>query len=78
MSIHRSDHHPGRGSGSSYRARKTPVNVTAAQTSQMNIPAARIQGVEPEDSTITPTMTTASPVKPTRRAQTAILQCPSW
>jgi hypothetical protein len=53
MSMNRSDHHPGRGSGSSPWARKTPVNVTAAAASQMTAPTARAQGVEPADSTMT-------------------------
>ena len=74
MSMNRNDHHPGRGSDSSPWALKTPVTVTAAAPSQMTPPAARTHGVEPAVSTMTPTMTTTSPAKPTRRAQTAILQ----
>lgn len=73
----RSDHHPGRGSGSSPLALTTPVTVTAAATSQTATPTASTQGVEPEDTTITPTHTMASPANPVRRAQTAVLQCPS-
>jgi hypothetical protein len=78
MSMKRIDHHPGRGSESSRRVQKNPVNVTAAAASQMIAPAARIQGVDPNDITMRPTMPMASPTYPVRRAQTAILQCPLY
>ena len=73
--MNRIDHKPGRGSGRSRLAMKTPVNVTAAATSQINTPAPRTHGVDPDDSTMMPAIPTASPRYPTRRAQTAILQC---
>jgi len=75
MSMNRIDQYPGRGSGSSWRVRKNPANVTAAEASQMITPMARTHGVDPNDITMTPAMATASPTYPTRRAQTAILQC---
>jgi hypothetical protein len=76
MSMNRIDQYPGRGSGSSCRDRKNPVNVTTAAASQMITPTARSHGVESDDITIAPAIATASPTYPTRRAQTAILQCP--
>jgi hypothetical protein len=74
--MNRIDHHPGRGSRSSCRARKTPVNVTPAAVSQMIAPRARTHGVAPRNSTTTPAMATATPTKPARSAQTAILHRP--
>jgi hypothetical protein len=60
--MNRIDHHPGRGSGNSCRARTTPVKVTAeAAANQMTIPTARTHGIEPVASTMTPTMPTARP-----------------
>jgi hypothetical protein len=53
---------------------KNPVNVTTA--SQMIPPTARTHGVDPDDITMMPAMATASAKHPTRRACTAILQCP--
>jgi hypothetical protein len=73
MSMNRNGQSPGRGSGRSWRPQKTPVNVTVAAESQMITPAARTHGVD--DLTIRPTTATASATYPTRRAQTAILQC---
>ncbi len=52
-----------------------PANVTAAEASQMNNPTATTHGVDPNETTMTPDMVTANPRYPTRRAQTAILQC---
>ena len=46
----------------------------AAAASQMIAPTAKTHG-DPDDITMMPTMATASPTYPTRRAQTAILQC---
>ena len=76
MSIQRIDQYPGRGSGSSCRHQRNPVNVAAAAASQRNTPTASTHGVDPNDSTTSPAMATASPMYPPRRAQTAILQCP--
>ena len=76
MSMNRIDQNVGRGSGSSCRAHKNPVNVTATVPSQMITPTARTHGVDPDDFTIKPAMPTANPMYPTRRAQTAILQWP--
>lgn len=59
--MNRSGHNPGRGSESSPLARKTPITVTAAQTSHVTTPTARTQGVEPAANKIAPTMATASP-----------------
>jgi hypothetical protein len=73
--MNRIDHQPGRGSESSRRDRKNPVNVTAAAASQMKTPTARTQGECPVDITMMPTRPIANPEYPTRRAQTAILQC---
>ena len=73
--MNRIDQYPGRGSGSSCRAQKNPANVTAAAASQMITPTARTHGVDPDNITMRPAMATASPTYPTRRAQTAILQC---
>src|SRR5664280_3796497 len=78
MSMNRIDQYPGRGSGSSCRDQKNPANVTAAAASQMITPTPRIHGVDPNDSTMRPAMVTASPTYPTRRAQTATLQCPLY
>jgi hypothetical protein len=76
MSINRIDQYPGRGSGRSCRDQKNPANVTAAVASHMITPMTRTHGVDPNDITMMPAMATASPTYPTRRAQTAILQCP--
>ena len=76
--MNRIDQYPGRGSGSSCRDQKNPANVTAAAASQMITPTARTHGVDPNDITMRPAMATASPTYPTRRAQTAILQCPLY
>ena len=54
--------------GSSCRDRKNPVNVTAAEASQMITPTARSHGVEPDDITMMPAIATASPTYPARRA----------
>src|SRR5665213_2094630 len=78
MSMNRIDQYPGRGSGSSCRDQKNTANVTAAAASQMITPTARTHGVDPNDITMRPAMATASPTYPTRRAQTAILQCPLY
>src|SRR5271165_974159 len=78
MSMNRIDQYPGRGSGSSCRDQKNPANVTASAASQMITPTARTHGVDPNDMTMRPAMATASPTYPTRRAQTAILQCPLY
>ena len=75
ISMNRIDQYPGRGSESPCRVRKNPANVTAAEASQMITPMARTHGVDPDDITMTPAMATASPMYPTRSAQTAILQC---
>jgi hypothetical protein len=74
MSMNRIDQNVGRGSGSSCRARKNPVNVTATAPSQMITPTAKTHGVDPERITIKPAKATASPMYPTRRDQTATLQ----
>ena len=59
MSINRIDQNPGRGSGSSCRARKNPVTVTAAAASQKITPPARSHGVDPDNIAMRPaTMTT--------------------
>jgi hypothetical protein len=76
MSMYRMDQYPGRGSRSCGRAQKSPAYVTAA--SQMISPTARTHGVDPNDITMSPAMTIACPTYPTRRAQTAILQCPLY
>lgn len=76
MGMNRIDQNPGRGPGSSCRAQRRPVNVTAAAASQMITPPARTHAVDPDDITMRPAMATASARYPTRRAQTAILQCP--
>ena len=76
MSMNRIDQYPGRGSGNSCRAQKKPVNVTAAAASQLVTPTTRSHGVVPDNITIRPPIATASARYPTRRAQTAILQCP--
>ena len=72
--MNRIDQNVGRGSGSSCRARTNPVNVTATVQSQMITPTPRIHGVDPDSITIKPAMATVSPMYPTRRDQTAILQ----
>ena len=76
MSMNRTDQKPGRGSGSSCRAKRNPVHVTTAAASQRITPAARTHGVDPDTITTRPATPTASARYPTRRAQTAILQCP--
>jgi len=78
MSMNRIDQYPGRGSGTSCRDRKNLTNVTVAEASQMITPMARTHGVDPNDITMRPAMATVSPTYPTRRAQTAILQCPLY
>ena len=75
MSMNLIDQYPGRGSGNWHRAQKTPVKVTAATASQMINPTARTHGVDPDNITTRPAIATASARYPTRRAQTAILQC---
>ncbi len=75
MSMNRIDQNPGRGSGSSRRDQRNPVNVTAAEASQMIIPMAKTHGVDPNDTMMMPTRATDNPTYPTRSAQTAILQC---
>jgi len=70
-SIQRIGQNPGRGSGSSRRAQKTPVKVTAAAASQMITPTTRTHGVV----AMMPAMATPNPRYPSRSAQTAILQC---
>jgi hypothetical protein len=60
MSMNRIDQYPGRGSGSSCRAWKTPVTVTTAAASQMITPTARTHGVDPDTITIRPTTAMAS------------------
>ena len=54
MSISRIDQNPGRGSGSSCPARKKPVTVTAAATSQKITPPARTHGVDPDNIAMRP------------------------
>ena len=76
MSMNRIGHHPGRGSGKSCRALTNPVKVKAAATSQVITPTARTHAVDPDKDTMRPAMAIPSPRYPTRRAQTAILQCP--
>ena len=76
MSINRIDQYPGRGSGRSSRDQQNPVKVTATAASQMITPTTTTQGVDPNDMTMMPAKATANPTYPTRRAQTAILQCP--
>lgn len=76
MSMSRIDHSLGRGSGSSYRAARKPINVTGTVTSQMITPVARTHGVDPNARAMRPAMATASPTYPTRSDQTAILQSP--
>ena len=60
MSMNRSDQSPGRGSGNSCRAQNNPVKVTTATPSHMITPAARTQGVAPDDITMMPATATAS------------------
>ena len=64
MSMNRIDQYPGRGS-TPCRDQKNPVNVTAAEASQMITPIARTHGVDPNDITMRPAMATASPRDPT-------------
>jgi hypothetical protein len=59
--MNRIDHNEGRGSATSCRAQKTPVNVTAAAASHTITPTARIHRVEPDDIAMRPAMPTASP-----------------
>lgn len=61
MSISRIDQSLGRGSDSSCRAEKKPVNVTGTVTSQMITPAARTHRVDPNATATRPAMATASP-----------------
>jgi hypothetical protein len=58
--MNRIDQNPGRGSGNSWRARKKPVNVTAAAANQQIAPTARTPGVDPDNVTIRPAMVMAS------------------
>ena len=60
MSMNRIDHNPGRGTGSSCRAKKNAVSVTAEAASHISTPAARIQGVDPDSITTRPAIPTAS------------------
>jgi len=53
-----------------------PVNVTGTVASQMITPLARTHDGDPDASAMRPARATANPRYPTRRAQTAILQCP--
>ena len=76
MSMNLIDQNPGRGSGSWCRAHRNPVDMTTAAASQLITPTARIHDVDPDNITMRPATTTANPTYPTRRAQTAILQCP--
>jgi hypothetical protein len=76
MSMSRIDQSRGRGSGSTCRAKRKPVNVTGTVASQMITPLARTHDVDPNASAMRPAMATASPRYPTRRAQTAVLQSP--
>jgi len=76
MSMSRIDQSLGRGSGSSCRAQRKPVNVTGTVASQMITPPARTHDVDPDASAMRPARATASPRYPTRRAQTAIHQWP--
>jgi hypothetical protein len=59
--MNRIDQSPGRRSGSSCRAEKNPVNVTAAAASQMVTPTARTHDVIPDSITMRPTRATVSP-----------------
>jgi hypothetical protein len=52
------------------------VAMTTAQTSQKITPVARTHGVPPDDRTMIPTTIVAMARRPTRRAHTAIFQCP--
>ena len=72
----RIDQSRGRGSVSSCRAQRKLANVTGTVASQMITPIAKTHDVDPNASAIRPTMATASPTYPTRRAQTALRQCP--
>src|SRR5215813_13915347 len=72
----RIDQSLGRGSGSSRRAQRKPVNVTGTVASQMITPPARTQDEDPNASAMRPAVATTSPRYPRRRAQTAIFQCP--
>lgn len=74
MSMRRIDQSLGRGSGSSRRAERKPVNVTGTVASQMITPPAKTQGVDPNANAIRPARATARPRYPTRSDQTAILQ----
>jgi hypothetical protein len=76
MSISRIDQSLGRGSGSSCRAERKPVNVTGTVASQRISPLARTHGVDPNTSAMRPGIAMASPKYPTRSAQTAVLQSP--
>ncbi|MGB7053579.1 MAG: hypothetical protein WBG41_18595 [Acidimicrobiales bacterium] len=78
MSVNRIDQYPGRGSDSWCRDQKNPDNVTTAAASQVINPTARTHDVDPNDITMMSAMATESPKHPTRRAQTAILQCPLY
>jgi hypothetical protein len=75
MSMSRIDQGLGRGSGNAFRAQRKPVKVTGTVASQMITPQARTHRVDPDAITMSPAIATASPRYPTRRAQTATLQC---
>ena len=76
MSMNRIDQNPGRGWGNSRRAQTNPVKVTAATASQPITPTARTHGEDPDNIRMRPAIPMANATYPTRRAQTAILQCP--
>src|SRR5581483_263703 len=74
MSMSRIDQSFGRGSSSSCRAKRNPVNVTGTVASQTITPQARIHGVYPSASATSPANARANPTYPARSAQTDILQ----
>jgi len=76
--MNRIDQNPGRGVGSRCRAQRNPANATKAAVSQLISPTAKTHGVDPDHITMRPAITTASAMNPTRRAQTAVLQYPSY
>ena len=69
MSMSRIDQSLGRGSRSSCRAQRKPVNVTGTVASQMITPLARTHNVDSDASAMRPARATVSPRYPTRRAQ---------
>jgi hypothetical protein len=64
MSMSRIDQYPGCGSGSSRRLQTTPARVTTAAASHVITPTTKTHGVDPDETTMTPTMATASPRTP--------------